>query len=1055
MKNQLLTLGLFLACLCFFALKTQAQDVMITGKVTDENGEPLPGVTVLVGGTSIGTISDLDGNYRIGVANPSNAELIFSFVGYASKRIALDGSKTTYDVSLESDILNLDEVVVTGTSTITNRKKVLGNSVSSVKAKDIEHTASENPLAAISGRVMGAQVTQNQGNPGGGFSVRLRGISTINGSSEPLYIVDGVIVDNSSTNVINLNADAMGTNFDAGQNRLVDLNPDDIERIEVTNGAAAAAIYGSRASNGVVQIFTKRGSEGKPRVTFSTAISVSELRKRLEFNDFPERFGFRQDPRLFGVGDRLTTIADLRSADDRAAVPGTGPPALAGRPLVENTYSVERFDYQDNIFQTGIGTDNYVSVSGGSGNTKYFGSASFSRNEGIIKNTSFRKFGSRVRIDHRFSDLIKISTGLTYNNSFSNDKPNGNNFFSPISTMMIIDNVWDITERDEDGNLMHVERVRVNPLSVIETYDITQETNRIIADLQTSIFPFKGFSLDHVLGIDTYSLEGNTFQPPLPYPEVSTAFFPDGYAAVANSNVFLINNDVTATYQMDITTRITSTTTAGFQWQYDKTNFNAIEGRELTPFVTNTNAIGNFFRNPRQTQTERSIFGYFLQQTFGINDLLFITAAGRIDGASSFGEDQRDQKFGKISGSFVLSDLDFWKNADLSSFWNVIKLRASFGEAGNLTGINAFDRFTNFQPVTTTGRTGFLVEGDLGSANARLGNPEIEPEVMTEVEFGADLAFLDGRTGIQFTYYHQDIDKLILERSIAPTLGGSSVITNIGSMENKGIELMVDIVPIRNADLQWNTTFLVNTFDNEVSNIGQGRAGVLLRGGGGTQSAIDGQPLGAFFGNFFARNPDGSLLLSEIGLPQIERGDDITGEIMRDADGQPTGDPLRKVLGDPNPDWTGSFINDVSFKKISARIQFDAIQGFDVWNWNTVTGNNVGNGPLAEQELRGEVPRGWVAAIGGFIGPRIQEVHVEDGSFIKLREIALTYDFGKVNLFENLKFSFVGRNIWSIDDYSGYDPETNSAGQSNRVRGDDFGNVPIPRLFKMKLTATL
>jgi hypothetical protein len=212
--------------------------------------------------------------------------------------------------------------------------------------------------------------------------------------------------------------------------------------------------------------------------------------------------------------------------------------------------------------------------------------------------------------------------------------------------------------------------------------------------------------------------------------------------------------------------------------------------------------------------------------------------------------------------------------------------------------------------------------------------------------------------------------------------------------------------------------------------------------------------LGVFYGVYYARNADGSLLLSPLGLPQVERGNDLTGEVQRDGNGQPTGTPIRKVLGRSAPTYSSSFINDFSYKRFSLRIQFDAIGGFDVYNWNSITSNNVGASPLAEQELRGELPRGWVAAIGGFIGPRIQEQHVEKGDFIKLREVSLTYSLGRIKMFNDLSISLVGRNIFSIDDYSGYDPETNSAGQSTRVRGDDFGTVPIPRMYQLKVTAS-
>ena len=269
---------------------------VLSGTVTDDFGDPLVGATVSIENTTTGTITDLDGKYSLVLPESATSFIIlFSYTGYGAQKRPIDVSSNklpTLDVQLAPDVTQLDELVVTGVSTATSRKQ-LGNAISTVNSDDINNTGSNNVLGALSGKVMGALITQNNGDPGGGVSIRLRGTSTVNGSSDPLYIVDGVIVDNSSQNVINLNADAMGTSFAAGQNRLIDINPKDIERIEIINGAAAAAIYGSLASNGVVQIFTKKGSSGKPSVNFSTSFSVSELRKRLEFNEHPERLHSR------------------------------------------------------------------------------------------------------------------------------------------------------------------------------------------------------------------------------------------------------------------------------------------------------------------------------------------------------------------------------------------------------------------------------------------------------------------------------------------------------------------------------------------------------------------------------------------------------------------------------------------------------------------------------------------------------------------------------------------------------------------------------------------
>ncbi len=1044
-----------LAILCAVVLPlfafAQKANVSIRGTVTDGAGDPLVGVTVVLDEARIGTITDVDGFYTLaGNVNVGTYTLKISYVGYANYANKLEvtdaGLNIANDVTLRPDILELDQVIVTGSSPTTTRKQ-LGNNISVVSGASIGNAGTTNTLGALSGKVMGAQILQNDGNPAGGISVRLRGPSSVNGSSDPLYIVDGVIVDNSSSNVVNLNADAMSTGLQAGQNRLVDINPNDIERIEVLNGASAAALYGSRAANGVVQIFTKRGKSGKPTIEFSTSASVSQLRREVFMTEHPTRFGVRGNERLELTQDRLTTLLTLGLPEARLTADGVGFTKVGpvNRLLVTDQYPVQRYNMQDEIFTTAFGTESNLAVSGGNDKTNYFASFGYTNNDGIIRNTNFTKYTGRLRLNQTLADWASVSAGLAYNFSVSQDLPNGNNFFSPISTMFIIDNVWDITERDEGGNLKQVELVRVNPLTVIETFDITQKTNRSIGDVQLNLYPFKGFSVNAILGYDTYSLVGNEFRPRMPYAGVAADFFPDGYVSYATSNVFLLNHDLTANYVKEFG-KITSTTTAGYQIQNSQSQFTSQAGRDLAPFVQTIRAAANLFAAPSQSIAERSIWGYFLQETIGFDDQLFITLAGRIDGSSVFSTDNQNIFYPKASASWVLND--YFKDSNISGFLSSAKLRASYGQAGNLTGIGAYDRYNNYLTAQLGGLTAV-------QPSTVLANPNVRPELMTEFEYGADFAFANNRIGLNITVYNQNIEDLLLTRPLPPTAGGNSIVTNEGSMTNRGLELMLQGSPIATNKVRWDLTVLYSQNRNEVSGID----GVLaLRGSGGTQSAINGQQFGVFYGTYYARDAQGGLLLTGQGLAQPERGTQtsvLAGTPAFNADGQPSGTELRKIIGDPNPDWYGTLTSDLSVGKLSFRVQFDAVWGFDVYNWNRITGNNVGHGKLAEQELKGELPRGYVASVaGGVTGGRIQEEHIEDGSFIKLRELALGYDFGKVGkAFNNVNFSIIGRNLLSIDSYEGYDPETNSAGQTDRVRGDDFGNVPIPRMIQFRLGA--
>lgn len=637
-------------------------------------------------------------------------------------------------------------------------------------------------------------------------------------------------MNNNTNNVTDLTISISGNNdFSPGANRLADINPNDIERIEVLNGASAAAIYGSRASNGVVQIFTKRGQSGAPKVTVSTNLMTSSLRRRIEFNQHPEKFGIGPVTRTgFGNDQRLTQI-------------------LLFNRLYTQKVPVTRYDYQDDIFRNAIGTDNYASVSGGNDKTRYIFSGSYFNNQGIIRNTDFRRWNAKLRIDQTFNRWLKGSVGINYINSFGNERPDGNSFYSPTNSIFITDNVYNLNERDANGNLLAVEPVRVNPLSVIEGIKMTNQTSRSIADLQLTATPVKNLTLSLVSGFDTYSQLGQTFIGRYPYPGVSALFFNDGYVGTATANVFQINTDITANYQFDISSDVRSSTAAGATFQYDRNNFISAQGRDLSPFIETIRAANNRFDPGSENRTERSIEGYFLQQSFSYKDLVYITGAGRIDRSSIFGTAERTQFFPKVSGTFVLSEL--FEDKAIARKLSLLKFRAAYGESGNLTGIGPYDRFDNMILPNYLGRPTF-------ARRTLLGNPNVRPERQTEVEIGMDLAAFNGRLGLTVNWYNKRVKDLLLERIIAPSQGGSSIIENVGSLTNKGFEVILNLSPIKSKDFNWNVTAIFNRNRNRVSIPVD-----LIRFSADPNrmsSAINGRPLGVFYGTVYARRPDGS-----------------------------------------------------------------------------------------------------------------------------------------------------------------------------------------------------
>jgi len=975
----------------FFGFTVHAQlDYELKGNVVDDIGSPIPGVTVQIENTNYGAITNFDGNYSLKAnLDAGSYKLVFRSLGLTTQEIILSldsQAEVVTDVVITADILGLDAVVVTGVGALTAKKQI-GNTISTVEGLDIAQSGSLDITGGLSGKLAGIQVTQNSGDPAGGISVRLRSASTVNGSSDPLYIIDGVIVNNKSTNVLNVTS--------VVQNRLSDISPQDIDRIEVIKGAAAAAIYGSRASNGVVQIFTKKGKTGEPLITISSSVNFNSLRKKRDFNQEPFDW----------------ISSDISILDKEA---------------------VTRYDYQDMVFENSTGTDNYVSISGGKENTNYFASFSYLDNDGILKGTDFEREGGRIRINQKINDWASASFGTYISTSNSNDKPNGGYGSGVLQTILFTNNKINPAQ-DADGNYPNM-TFYPNILEYIETFDFQQKNNRVISDLQINLTPMEGLKLNYILGYDNAESIGSTYVP------ISTNTDVLGRAGNTSISTKQLNSDLNANYSKYFGDNLKSTTSVGFSWQSDETNLRSISGTGLALGVKTTNGAASISTN--ENRSERTFWGGFLQQTFGFNNKLFLTGAIRLDGSSVFGKDERNQFYPKASMSYLASEEDFWKES-VEDIFSSFKLRAAWGQAGNLTAIGPFDRLSNYSAISIDGSSGLI-------APTALGNPDLKPERQTELEFGVDMALLNNKIGVELTYYKQDIEDLLLARTLSPSTGARSRIENIGTMTNKGFEVLITATPIQTIDFGWSITGTYSSNKNEVNNIEGEQFGI---GNFGFSVAKNGNPLGVFYQGFYARNSDGSLLLTPSGLPQRERGSiDVNGNPVpeRDGSGQPSGANLSKVIGDPNPDYIASLINEVNYKDFSFRMQFDAVQGVDVLSWDKRMFYRFGGGPASASELVGNDVRGTGATKFG-----IAEAYIEDGSYIKLREISASYLLEKpLKGINSVRFTLTGRNLFSIDNFSSYDPEVNMDAQSNGSRGGVMGLIPIPRVIKMGVIAS-
>ncbi len=952
----------------------QTQSYEITGSVIDSRtSEVLVGTNLQIQETRFGATTNIQGEFRIeALLEPGDYTLLIRYVGYQGKNVPVTlGDQTTIDLGaleLREDVLGLEELVVTGT-TVPTRRRELGNAVSTTRMDDVVLTGATSVDQALSGRIAGAQVSINSGRPDGGISIRLRGTSTVLGAADPLYIVDGVIINNDSPELVDVGG--------GSSNRLSDINPQDIERIEVVKGAAAAALYGSRANNGVVQIFTRRGQSGAPRVTYNTRFMTDKIRKTLDVNMHPTD--------------------------------------AAGNP-------VERYDHQDFIFRRGYGTEQNLSVSGGTDQTTYYLSGSYLFREGISRGNDYTRGSGRLRLDQTITDWASATMSAQYTNSHTNDVPHGGiaaNYGS-LTGFIFGPNTYD--PRPVDG-IYPDNGILANPVEVIDRFDHTNDVSRFIGSFQLNLTPIRNLGIDYIMGFDTHTQTGKAFIPPGNVaPGVGT-----GFSRRSTREVQQMNNDLNLRYEYRPGDWLTSRTLVGGTMQFEQREVLTGESSNLPP-VTRVSSAGSD-QSLGESRSELVVYGAFLQQTFAIQNRLFLTGAARVDASSSFAEDERWQFYPKISASYLVSEEDFWRSSGISNIINEFSIRGSLGESGGLTAIGPFDRFTNYPLVNYDGQPG-LIPG------TSLGTPDLRPERQRELELGFDMSFLDNRLYFEFTWYDQQTEDLLLQRTIAPTTGFSTALENVGTMENRGIELVLRALPINTPRTSWSSTVTFATYRNEVDGI-EGDVLAVPRAFGQV-AAVNGEPLGVYYSTMFARDNDGNIITNEAGIPQREVDED--------------GSPVSGVIGDPNPDFTASWINDLSIgERWNVRFQLDASYGNDVFNFTRRLAALGVFGTLTdyENELAGELPEGYNAAVFN-----IFENWVEDGSYLKLREFSVSYTFFPDVLgLNSLRASLVGRNLISIDNYSGYDPEINVSGQSTVVRGFDFVEIPAPRTFSIGLTA--
>ncbi len=975
MRHGLRTLALLVSLAA--APATALAQLTIQGTVTDESGRGLGGAQLVVEGTGIGTIANDSGAYRLLVPAPrSGMVLIVRRIGYRPQRqpITQTTGIATQDFRLVRDVLRLSEVVVTATRGESERS-TLGATVATVEGDQIAQAGSAQIDAALAGKVSGALVQQASGTPGGGTSVRIRGLSTISRSAEPLYIVDGVIIDNSSTQLIDLGG--------YSSNRLADLDPNDIDHIEIVKGAAAAALYGSRANDGVVQIFTKRGQAGALRTTYRVAYESDDVERRVEVNRSPVN--------------------------------------AAGA-------AVSRYDYQTDIFRTAPRVSTSLSLSGGDQRTSFFLSGALENQDGVIRSTNYQRQNLRLNLDRSLTDRFKIATSTSYIHSKADLTPNGGltSSFGALTDFLFTPNSYRLFTDSVSGQFP-AGFIFANPLDIIANWRAPQEIDRFIGGIQLTALPIDRLTLSYRLGYDAYTENAQQFVPR----NSSAPSLATGLAISSTDRARLMNSDIDVSYVMNPTPHLRFTHGLGMNYQEQKFDVVTSQAKDLALF---TGTLQGSLQSAFEFFDKRRTLGFYGQEQVGIDERLFLTAALRSDESSAFGIDERKQYYPKLGAALNLSQYDVWERwRDIAS---TLRLRAGYGYSGGQPA-GSFDRLSNyvFEPSGT--RSGIV-------NSLQQGNQKLKPESARELELGTDIEIAHGRVGAEITYFNKHVKDLILPRTITPSTGFLSELANVGELTNHGIELLVRAVTVQRRSYSLNTTVTYASNHPRVTKLSDGGA-FFIPESFNIVRVDTGLAPGHFFGTTYVRDSAGQIL-------------DAAGKPIRDATGKIVGIPKigpRMVIGDPNPKGYWSLINDLGVgSKWKLHFQFDGVYGNDVFNFDRrlLETPAFGAGKAYEAELRGDVPKGYFQARRS-----IFQEYIEDGSFVKLRELSLTYSLpadlaGRFGA-HGAQISLIGRNLRTWTHYSGWDPETNVGAQRTLVRGFAFATVPIPRSVALSVTS--
>jgi TonB-linked SusC/RagA family outer membrane protein len=1035
---------LFTVLFILFQVAVFAQSRVIKGVIKDsETKEGIPGVGVLVVGSSTATTTDVNGAYSITVEGEGK-KLIFTYVGYANQTVSAD--KEVIDITLMPSSTVLNETVVTALG-VSKEKKALGYSISEVSGDALRESGEANALEGLAAKAPGVQVNGSGGTPGASTKIQIRGTNSLFLDNTPLIVVDGVPIDNSVNNVSAgdnpYNQGLTGVNE---SNRGLDINPDDIASVSILKGAAAAALYGSRGANGAIIYTTKRGKEGKMAITYGTSIALDKVNKLPELQN-----RWAQGTIVAGV-PKYNTMTYEPAPSFAQIKAGTG---YSWGPLASTVGDKQVYDNVGNFFETGVTTNNDLSLTAGNESSTVRFSFGNTHQTGIIPNSKLDRKSVRVNVDHKLNKWLDAGAGINYTNTGSIKPQNGSNLSGIMLSLLRTPVSFDASNYMlNDVIQRQYFDTYDNPYFTTYKNPFSDENNRIMGNFFFNLKPIDNLTFTWRTGTDLYHTNNQQiFAVSSKGDDLNTGLGQINRTSIDYRSLY---QDILAKYNKQITEDIGIGILAGYNFYYEQNSSVYARGRNLLipGFYNFSNAAALYTSNSEQYKHSNAIV---VDASLDYKRFLYLDIAGRNEWNTGFGRNGKSFFYPKADLSWVFSE----NIKSLPKWVSFGKARVSFASVGKAPG--PYSTQTNFSTPTIadgwTNGLGFPYNGNPGFAiSTILNDPAIKPEKTNEVEGGLDLRFLNSRITLDFTVYSRKTKDVLIRLPEAPSVGYNYKYTNFTSITNKGTEISLGIVPIKTKKFSWTAVFNWSKNVNSVGELPLGVTSITLENTFGDPNAvaIKGSPVGVIYGTAWLRNEKGQFLIGDDGIPIL--------------------DPKPQIIGNPNPDWLAGINNILKYKNINFSFLWDIRRGGDIWNGTSQSLNTRGRSAASDD--RGDGGANPMYTIDGVYGEGTlkpgqtnstkvtaenyfknylgqggpAENGIQDGGWFRLRSVNIGYRLElstseKKRFVQFIEFGISARNLLLFTKYTGVDPETSLTGAGSQVNGWDYFNNPNTKSY--------